>query len=185
MEQIATWKARSPAAIEEDDFGDNESVLPEALKLNLPSEFPLDDQIPYLREIEKQLCEAQAFDYLKALRKCLAERTALLRTRDRRHRGQDERLRSTAVISRMENEISFIADRYRTVYTAISTLGGNNPQLRKLERADVSAANVFRFTDVLGRGKNTEISWIWRMEGVGVEAQDDNWLDEGMPPLSV
>ena len=67
--------------MEEDGFKDlNKVTHPETTDLGLPLAFPSSNQIQYssLQEMEKELQEAQAFDCLRTLRKCLLERVALL-----------------------------------------------------------------------------------------------------------
>ena len=168
--------------MEEDGFEDlNEATRPETTNLGLPSAFPSSDQIQYssLQEMEKELREAQAFDCLRSLRKCLSERVALLREKSQRARGRYESSRSTTIIKSLEEEVSLHAVRYRIVYAAFITLGGSNPQLKQLEPSEVTAANVFSYSEGVGRGTNTDVSWIWRMSHTGEDALGDNWLEEG------
>jgi hypothetical protein len=77
-------------------------------------------------------------------------------------------------------EIVFVAGRYRTAYAALHNLGGNiNRELAGLTEEDISVAGIFEYTQQLGRGYNTTVSWIWRQTALVAQAQDDNWLDEG------
>lgn len=178
LERINAWKVRSPDNLGEENEQEDEDILPEDLKLPLPSAL-LGHQNAVLQEIEKQLRESIAFDCLRALRKCLSERIALQREKDRYLQGQADNFRSQAALKRVKSEIDFVAMRYNAAYTALEALGGNiNPELMRLEPEDVSAANVFDYTRQLGRGANTKTSWIWRQTAVGAQAQDDNWLEE-------
>jgi hypothetical protein len=174
------WKTRAPDDLGEDAEEEDEYRLPEQIKLPLPSSLPLENQSAILRGIEQQLREALAFECLRALRKGLSERIALQREKNNYIRGQADNFRSQAAIKRVQMEIAFVANRYRTTYTALQALGGDiNPELMALVDEDVSVANVFDYPRQLGRGSNTNISWIWRQTAVGAQAQDDNWLEEG------
>jgi hypothetical protein len=174
------WKTRAPDGLGEDAEEEDEYQLPEQIKLPLPSSLPLENQNAILQGIEQQLREALAFDCLRALRKGLSERVALQREKDRYLRGQADNFRSQAAIKRVQAEILFVATRYRTTYIALQVLGGDiNPELMALVDEDVSIANVFDYPQHLGRGSNTNISWIWCQTAVGAQAQDDNWLEEG------
>lgn len=111
-ERIVAWKERSPAGVEEDGFEDlNEMTCPEIASLGLPSTFPPSGELLYssLQGIEKELRQAQVFDCLRALRKCLSERVALLQEKNQRARGRYESSRSTATIKVLEEEILFLA----------------------------------------------------------------------------
>ncbi|KIM27650.1 hypothetical protein M408DRAFT_24310 [Serendipita vermifera MAFF 305830] len=176
LERINAWKARFPDELEEDAEGED---IPEKIKLPFPSSIPLENRSIVLQEIEQRLREALAFDSLRALRKGLAERLALQREKERYLRGQADNFRSQAAIKRVQGEITFVAERYKTTYAALQTLGENiNPELMPLEDSDISAANVFNYSRQLQRGSNTTVSWIWRQTAVGAQAQDDNWLEE-------
>jgi hypothetical protein len=180
LERINNWRARAPNGMEEDAEEEYEDGPPENLKLPLPSSFPLENQDAILQEIERQLREGYAFDNLRALRKGLAERVALQREKERHLRGQAANFRSQAALNRLQAEIMFIADRYRTAYAALHDLGGNiNRELARLTEEDISVAGIFEYTQQLGRGYNTSISWIWRQTALIAQVQDDNWLDEG------
>jgi hypothetical protein len=178
--RINNWKARAPDGVQEDAEEEYEDDPPETLKLSLPSSFPAENQDPILQAMERDLREGCAFDNLRALRKGLAERVALQREKDRHLRGQAANFRSQAAINRLQGEIGFVANRYRTVYAALHNLGGNiNHQLTALTEEDISVAGIFEYTQQLGRGYDTTISWIWRQTALIEQAQDDNWLDEG------
>lgn len=206
LERIQNWKARSPDGAEfedednnddddedddnEDDDNDDEDddsshndnggTHAENISLPLPSKMPNPEQNPTLQLIEKELREAQAFDYLRALRKSLSEKIALQRGQKQDLSGQHSRTRSYAVINRISDEITMIGKRYMTTYNALLALGGTiNPKLRKLDREDISAKNVFEYSRQLGRGSDTAISWIWRQMPVGDEVEKDSWLEEG------
>jgi len=44
----------------------------------------------------------------------------------------------------------------------------------------MSTAHVFESERPLGRGYELDdITWIWRMRGVGAGPPNSNWLDEG------
>jgi hypothetical protein len=180
QERINTWKARTPNGVQEDAEEEEDDAPPENLKLPLPSSFPVENQDPILQEMERQLREGYAFDNLRALRKGLAERVALQREKDRHLRGQAANFRSQAALNRLQAEITFIANRYRRAYEALHDLGGDiNRELATLTEGDVSIAGIFEYTQQLGRGYNTTVSWIWRQTALIEQAQDDNWLDEG------
>ncbi|KAG8820531.1 hypothetical protein FRC17_010124, partial [Serendipita sp. 399] len=177
LDRIATWKAHRPEIILEDD--EDNGLLPEVINLPLPSTVPFGEQDDALRDIERQLREAQAFDYLRGLRKSLSQEIAVLREKERHHRGQEANFRSLALLGHVRVETRFNSDRYRTAYQALVLLGGDiHRELMPLRVEDVSAANVFRYTRELGRGFNTTTSWIWRQTQIGEEAQDDSWLQE-------
>jgi hypothetical protein len=56
-----------------------------------------------------------------------------------------------------------------------------NQELQVLNASDISTANVFNEERSLGRGyEANDISWIWRMRGIGAEQRGNNWLDDGM-----
>ncbi|CCA75643.1 hypothetical protein PIIN_09634 [Serendipita indica DSM 11827] len=178
-DRINDWKARTPLDIHDEEDEEDDPALPEQWKLPIPSTLPRNEQLALPRQVEKELREAQAFDYLRALRTGLAEEIALLRDRDRHQHGYDANLRSRSLIERVRRDINFNTGRYRATFAALEVLGGaRNPELKPLLPADVSAANVFRYTQELGRGFNVNISWIWRRTAVGTHANDDNWLDE-------
>jgi hypothetical protein len=179
--RINNWKARAPNGVQEDAEDEDDDGPPENLRLPLPSSFPVENQDPILQEMERQLREGYAFDNLRALRKGLAERVALQREKGLYQRGQAANFRSQAAINRLQAEITFIADRYRRAYEALHDLGGNvNQELATLTEEDVSIAGIFEYTQQLGRGYDTTISWIWRQTALIEQAQDDNWLDEGL-----
>ena len=183
-ERIRQWKARSPFRDDEEVGSDDDDDDPDAeidrVLLPLPSNIDNPNAGPS-REIEKELRTGQAHDALKQLRKVLALKLALLRDR-REVRGQRDNLRSMAAVHRVQEDIEAIAARYRVAYSALERLGMGNAQrdLRPLNHSDITTANVFDRDRQLGRGFNTQdISWIWRMQDIGPEAQDDSWLTEG------
>lgn len=146
---------------------------------------PLTDRDPVLQAIERDLREAQAFDYLKALRKSLAEKIALQRGQKQDLNGQKAKTRSYTVIDRITSEIQTIAKRYNATYDALNALGGKvNPKLQHLKKEDLSAKDVFEYSRQLGRGSATTISWIWRQIPLGGEVESDSWLEEGMFTLN-
>lgn len=163
--------------VEEDD---DDIDLAESLTLALPSSMPLTDQDPTIRSIEKELREGQAFELLQSLRKSLSERVALQRNQSRDQRGQKAKTRSSAIVNRVTNEIKKTTKRYQKTYSALSALGvAFDPRLQKLNEVDVTARNVFEYTQTVGRGMDTGISWIWRQVPMGSGAQSDSWLEEG------
>lgn len=179
LERVNAWKARAPDGVPEDAEEEYQDELPEYLPLALPSSLPPQNQNAILQDIERHLREGCAFDSLRALRKCLAERVALQREKDRNIRGQAANFRSQAAINRLQAEIKFVAGRYRAAYAALQSLGGDiNPELAALADEDISAAKIFEYTRQLGRGYNNTLSWIWRQTGFGAQAGDDNWLEE-------
>jgi hypothetical protein len=183
-ERINNWKARAPDGVQDDAEEEDDDGPPENLKLPLPSSFPVENQEPILQEMERQLREGYAFDNLRALRKGLAERVALQREKERHLRGQAANFRSQAALNRLQAEIMFVANRYRRAYEALHDLGGNiNRELATLTEEDVSIAGIFEYTRQLGRGYNTAVSWIWGQTALVAQAQDDNWLDEGLLEL--
>ncbi|CAG7853416.1 SubName: Full=Uncharacterized protein {ECO:0000313/EMBL:CCA76143.1} [Serendipita indica DSM 11827] len=177
-ERINAWKARAPDN-GQDDGDDEPTHNPELQRLMLPSQLPYHDQNEELRRIEKELREAQAFDYLRALRTSLAEKIALVRDKETNQRGNQANARARSVIDRVQMRIDFEASRYRVSFSALQRLGGvDNVELMPLAPQDVSIANVFRFTCDLERGYNTSTSWIWRRHAVGEQAMDNDWLNE-------
>jgi hypothetical protein len=182
--RIRQWKARSPFKDDDEAGSDEEEDDPDVdidhVLLPLPSNVDNPNAGPS-REIEKELRTGQAHDTLKQLRKALALKLALLRER-REVRGQRDNLRSMAAVHRVQEDVESIAARYRVAYSALERLGIGNAQkeFRPLNHSDITTANVFDQNRQLGRGFNTQdISWIWRMQDIGPEAQDDNWLTEG------
>lgn len=158
-------------------------IPPESLLLPLPSTFADNDSeiAIQLRDLERELRTGQAHDALKQLRKALAFKLALTRERGI-GQAQREGLRTPAVFKRVEDDIRSAAIRYRAAYSALTKLGlGEQSDFQILTPQDISIAQVFSPNRPLGRGYDIQdISWIWRMRGVGAETQDDNWLDEGM-----
>ena len=185
LERINGWKARAPNHLGEDADEEDEERVPDKIRLPFPSTLPVEDRDDRLGGIEHRLREAFAFDSLRALRKALIERLALQREKTLHVRGHADNFRSGAAIKRVQDEITFIANRYRKNYRSLGALGhGVNPELSELTEAHISAANVFNYTRELGRGSVPNISWIWRQTAVGPQAQDDNWLEEGKQMIS-
>jgi hypothetical protein len=59
-------------------------------------------------------------------------------------------------------------------------LGPENQRFKRLAAEDINTAHVFESGRPLGRGYKTgDISWIWRMQGLGVGLLDNDWLKEG------
>lgn len=165
--------------MEDDDDNDDDNEPAESVTLPLPSTMPLIDQDPAIRSIEQELREAQAFELLHSLRKSLSERVALQRNQSRDQRGQKAKTRSSSIVNRVTNKIKKTTKRYQKTYNALLALGvAIHPRLQELKENDVSARNVFEYTQTVGRG-DKDISWIWRQVPMGSEAQSDSWLEEG------
>jgi hypothetical protein len=85
-------------------------------------------------------------------------------------------------LRRVSDDIHSSAARYRAAYSVLHTLRAQ-PQdegLQELKEEDMSTAHVFESEHPLGRGYELDdITWIWRMCGVGAGPPNSNWLDEG------
>jgi hypothetical protein len=140
----------------------------------------LANQDPMSQSIEKKLQEAQALEVLQSLRKKLAEQVALERNQKRDQTGQTAKTRSYAVVNHVRQEITRLTKRYQKSYSALKALDAlPHSILQELKDGDTSAKNVFQYTDHVGRGTDTNISWIWRHVPVENNEHIDNWLDEG------
>ncbi|KAG8819524.1 hypothetical protein FRC19_009723 [Serendipita sp. 401] len=89
-DRIITWKAHRPEVIPEDE--DDNEPLPEDISLPLPSSMPTDHNDDVLHDIERQLRESQAFDYLRGVRKSLSQEVAILQDKECHQRGQEANL---------------------------------------------------------------------------------------------
>lgn len=179
LNTVNQWKARAPNGIDLNDDDDDDELV-ELQRLPLPSSMLTADQSPEARAVEKNLREAQAFELLQSLRKLLAERVALQRNQQKDQQGQNARTRSSCIINRVSEEIRRIVKRYQTNYRALEALGAlPHPTLQELKDGDATATNVFNITERIGRGTDTNVSWIWRQVPIGEDVQSDSWLEEG------
>jgi hypothetical protein len=198
-QQIRRWKLRSPLKLndhnsseeqgdggnDDDDDDDDDEAFTEVEHSLLPlpsNSTPINNErLALYLTIEKELRAGQSRDALKQLRKTLALKLALLRG-SKLARGQRDNLRSQAAIKRVTEEVRGIVSRYRASYSALVRLGlgEGKSDLQVLNDSDLSTANVFEENRRLGRGFDIrDVSWIWRMPNIGLEAQDNNWLSEG------
>lgn len=185
-ERIQSWKRRAPEGIKEDtdtteDVSDDHDTFPEDDPLPLPSTLADNEQIEVHKGLEKDLRVGQAYDALKELRMALALKLALFREQHLSVRGQRHTQRSKAAIDRVTDTVTVATVRYRVAHAALNALGGNTAEseFRQLRDEDITTSNVFQSNRPLGRGQESQISWIWRMQGTGLEARDDDWLEEG------
>jgi hypothetical protein len=189
-QRFRAWEQRSPI---EGDVNDQDEANDEnegdlaidisTLQLPLPSTIPGSGlvRITHLRHLEKRLRIGQCHDAVKQLRKALGLRLALRKSAQEIH-GQRDTLRSRATIKRVDKDVDVAISRYRAAYSALKKLGIKDAEegLQELQQSDISTSNVFQFNRPVGRGYDTkDVTWIWRMRGVGLEAQDDNWFSEG------
>jgi hypothetical protein len=81
----------------------------------------------------------------------------------------------------VSDDIRSSAARYRAAYSVLHTFNAQPREgLQELKEEDMSTAHVFESERPLGRGYELDdISWIWRMRGVGAGHPNSNWLDEG------
>jgi len=187
-DRYRVWRERSPleevAQLDIETDIDNIEAEFEGIELPLPSSFADSNLEPLhsLRILEKELRRGQAYDSLKQLRKVLGLRLALVQESRKIH-GQNNNLRSYAVIKRVDGDIDYAATQYRAAHSALILLGlgQDNQDLQTLRAKDITTANVFNAERSLGRGYEAgDISWIWRMRGIGAEVQGNNWLNEGV-----
>jgi hypothetical protein len=187
-DRYRAWRERSPleevAQLDIEPDADNIEAEFEGIELPLPSSFADSDLEPLhsLRILEKELRRGQAYDSLKQLRKVLGLRLALVQESRKIH-GQNNNLRSHAAIKRVDSDVDYAVTRYRTAHSALISLGlgQDNQDLQMLRAQDITTANVFNAERSLGRGYEAgDISWIWRMRGIGAEVQGNNWLNEGV-----
>jgi hypothetical protein len=187
-DRYRVWRERSPleevAQLDIEPDIDNIEAEFEEIELPLPSSFADSNLEPLhsLRILEKELRRGQAYDSLKQLRKVLGLRLALVQESRKIH-GQNNNLRSRAAIKRVDSDVDYAATRYRAAHSALISLGlgQDNQDLQMLRAEDITTANVFNAERSLGRGYEAgDISWIWRMRGIGAEVQGNNWLNEGV-----
>lgn len=183
--RYTAWKSRSPfeadnqndSDVEDDDMDDDFEDI------QLPLPFRLADDgtevTRELRRLEKALRVGQADDALKQLRRALALQLVLLRDVRQQH-GRDY-FRSQASVKRASKDIACAASRYKAAYRVLEILG-LSPDIRRfdvLTNDDITIAHVFDSERGTGRGYQTrDISWIWRMEGLGAGVRDNDWLKE-------
>jgi hypothetical protein len=148
---------------------------PENADLRLPSSLPVAvrDLCPFrLADIEHRLRQAQAEDSLADLRRQLRVSMGLTHYKVTQvGSSQRSSTRALSLIARFQEKIWRNVERYRVARAALEALdpgGVWKDQLRVLKDGDVRG---------LGKGdgeseSRREISWIWRVEGVGGMAQD-------------
>jgi hypothetical protein len=168
---------------------DSPTEMTQSIKLFLPSmlgtSLPCD---PMLQQYEWQLRYAQAHGTLDVMRSRLRLRSALYKHKDRFVRGQKANTRSRSKIDQVDASIAAAAESYRVARAALAILGpilGKDTmwqdQLRRLNEEDIRALSVGADGD--SEGKRT-ISWIWVVQGVARDVDEDERLHECMPSPS-
>jgi hypothetical protein len=175
--------ARARALAARSDMSPPEST--QAIKLYLPSMLGTSLQCnEKLQLYEWQLRYAQAHGALEMIRSRLRLRSALYLHKDRFVRGQKANTRSRSRIEQVDAHIAASAEAYRVARAALLILGPilqKDPiwqdELRRLNDEDIRGLSVAM--DGISEGRRT-ISWIWVVQGVAREVDDDERLHECM-----
>lgn len=196
--RILAWHAHAPydAGDDSDNSGsdddDDQGILPEVMKIRLPSNVEEGDRSDELAGLELQLRTGEAHDALKALRTTLSQRIALLRTKGSLARGIRENTRAARLVARADAAVTRAANSYRASRTAMVRLGMNEDEsiFRVLREEDINTRSVFDRNRGPGIGAEG-LSWIWRVHnslvtpigdgelmGEAQEAIEDSWMKQ-------
>ncbi|KAG1719290.1 hypothetical protein EDB19DRAFT_1898779 [Suillus lakei] len=128
-----------------------------------------------LYQYEWELRRAQAYDALDELRRHLRLRTHLYKFKDAYIRGQRANTRASAIIDKVESNISIAAARYRRAWTALENLSPAlshttwKVEFPKLENVDIRGMSQGKPGQSSG---NRTLSWIWKVRGIAGDASE-------------
>jgi hypothetical protein len=174
----------------EEQQHDPSAVLPETMKLYMPSQMPLATNgsgpqgcLRGVAEIEERQRVAQCENSLSKLRGNLHAKRWLIAHRNANWTGQRQTTKAAKLFEGMGGEIDGVATRYRRGYTALGGLGvvAKYKQLRPLTNADLRLDADSEYQDFEARKKLARLgsrptrnmprssrkimSWIWTAAG--------------------
>ncbi|KAK7455778.1 hypothetical protein VKT23_010810 [Stygiomarasmius scandens] len=120
---------------------------------------------------------ALATDMLERIHLGLIQRKFLWNWKDRYSHGQKDSTHSSTTIKNLQNKIDASTARYRTARTSLLVLGpklgkvGWENIFKELRLADVRGLNENHFDDEMA--EETEMSWIWRIEGLSADREKE------------
>jgi hypothetical protein len=149
----------------DDDEGgeDEEEIMPEDMVLQMPSTITraacIERGIESLMELEIQLREAQANDYLRSIREDLGYKSWLYKKKQANGRIGLAKLRSSDQITKSGQAVTMHVQGYKVAFNALRSLKatGNFRAIRKQDLAlnkDVTEENRYNQS-------SHKLSWIW------------------------
>jgi hypothetical protein len=128
-----------------------------------------------LCQYEWELRRAQAYDALDELRRHLRLRAHLYKFKDAHIRGQRANTRASAIIDKVESNVSIAAARYRRAWSALEHLSPAlsrttwKEEFPKLENDDIRGMSQGKPGQSSG---NRTLSWIWKARGIASDAPE-------------
>jgi hypothetical protein len=128
-----------------------------------------------LSHYEWELRRAQAYDALDDLRRHLRLRTHLYKFKDTHIRGQQANTRVSAIIDKVELNVSVTAARYHRAWSALKHLSPAlsrtmwKEEFLKLENDDIRG--MLQGKPGQSSGNHT-LSWIWKACGIASDAPE-------------
>jgi hypothetical protein len=128
-----------------------------------------------LCQYEWELRRAQAYDALDELRRHLRLRAHLYKFKDAHIRGQQANTRASAIIDKVESNVSIAAARYRRAWSALKHLSPAlsrttwKEEFPKLENDDIRGMSQGKPGQSSG---NRTLSWIWKARGIASDAPE-------------
>ncbi|KAG1850227.1 hypothetical protein DFJ58DRAFT_716845 [Suillus subalutaceus] len=151
------------------------------IELWLPSKIYRDATDPVhqcdatLSQYEWELRRAQAYDALDDLRRHLRLRAHLYKFKDTHIRGQRANTRASAIIDKVELNVSVAAARYHRAWSALEHLSPAlscttwKEEFLKLENDDIHGMSQGKPGQSSG---NCTLSWIWKARGIASDTPE-------------
>lgn len=148
------------------------------IKLFLPSSGPdvLAISAANLVKSEWEYRLAQAKETLDLLRGYLLLQAHMYKSKDRHSRGQRQQTRSLKLLSDVQAKITYATKCYRTTYERLQLLSTRvvdtswQKTFRPLLDSDVVGLSSVENQD--GSEGRRRLSWIWKVQGTGVNSDD-------------